>query len=904
MTPRSRSLALGMLLSAVAGSSFAATIYVSNDPGIVGTRDGLTEASAFATISEALTLAASVGFPGSDEIRIAGGFAPYKEANLINSPVTLIGTGTTKPVIETPTGVPRSILLRVSADNVTIDNIEFRVIYGRFPASTTLTTENGRAAIANYAVATGMNFFGPASGLTFNNLLVQNCEFSLVLRNSAETPTDTGQDASSTGASFRTLAIGLTNTSAGANDVATLRANVVKAGAALNDSSPTFFFHGFSAFATRLTIGGATPADGNTIQTGYMGVYLNNIATGGTTTVRNNTLTGLMGVEVSNTSGGTYNITENTFNPATLFDAVRTNDHLQSILINSNANTSNANAINITNNQFFIPPMNGNLSAPVSGIYAGGSKFTNIIGNTFQPRAGNGNLRGVRLDTNYQSADPVTGGSGNPSQTNQTVVIRGNTFIGGSTPGTKIGIDIRRTIDRNGGYGTFAASNPFTVGGAGADANTFSADLTTFINYHNPSPTATIAVTQNMDGRQNLYDVGSGAKLPSAMTEAELALLEGKLFHKLDNGDLGLIRVVDGALPANPSNDIGTVITAASDDEEILLGPGTYSMNGTAVNKRLTIRSTQGAEVTRIVNPGAALFAMSVAAGDKNVTIRDLSFEGYPTAILTGNGTSGRQVVVEDSIFTNNGSAVDVFAGNNVIVRRNAFIGTTTGAVRASGQAASLSVTANAFFNDNAYYVRPQDAPGYTAPAAAFSGNWYESSFDVDANANGIIDGLNKVVGAAGTGQTVTDNNVIAQFDRDGDGIPDAVEIALGTTDFKLTSTNGSEVDGTAVGTNLNLDTDGDGYPDWYENNRKTNPNSAASKPNLGDVVPNGVVGLADAVRALQMVNNAVPLNPTSGNLSALNVTGRGYTSLANPLQLLRFQAGLRAALPAIDGVN
>ena len=40
------------------------------------------------------------------------------------------------------------------------------------------------------------------------------------------------------------------------------------------------------------------------------------------------------------------------------------------------------------------------------------------------------------------------------------------------------------------------------------------------------------------------------------------------------------------------------------------------------------------------------------------------------------------------------------------------------------------------------------------------------------------------------------------------------------------------------------------------------------------------------------------------GDLNALDVTALGPNSLGNPLQILRYQAGVRSKLPALSGID
>lgn len=201
-------------------------------------------------------------------------------------------------------------------------------------------------------------------------------------------------------------------------------------------------------------------------------------------------------------------------------------------------------------------------------------------------------------------------------------------------------------------------------------------------------------------------------------------------------------------------------------------------------------------------------------------------------------------------------------------------------------------------------------ADGVGAPDSAsqiqFESNWYNDEFSVP-HTGGYIPGLAKVVTADGAPIEISDDSVVAQLDRDADGIPDAFELhASSTTSFDMLDTSG---DGIPDGADpdefdLNADSNDSRFVDWYEINsgrdlRFMTPHS------LGKVVvnsPSTSVMLSDAIRALQVVNGM----DIEHNINALNVVGNVNTpySLANPLQILRFQATIRQAFPAVTGVQ
>lgn len=204
--------------------------------------------------------------------------------------------------------------------------------------------------------------------------------------------------------------------------------------------------------------------------------------------------------------------------------------------------------------------------------------------------------------------------------------------------------------------------------------------------------------------------------------------------------------------------------------------------------------------------------------------------------------------------------------------------------------------------------------------APMFAGNWYRTYFAEDTA------GLEYSPQPVSVAPGVTDLGPAYRYDRDLDGIPDVREERLGL-DPLLRETDGSGIpDGIAlfirrypgislVDTDRDLvpdaidvgplskDFDGDGVADWYEMARGNDPRRPDDYPPIGDVLEDGSVNLADAVRALQLINGTVPFTLEYGDLNELNVTGESnLRTLNQPLQIIRFQNGSRQAFPGLAG--
>lgn len=321
-----------------------------------------------------------------------------------------------------------------------------------------------------------------------------------------------------------------------------------------------------------------------------------------------------------------------------------------------------------------------------------------------------------------------------------------------------------------------------------------------------------------------------------------------------------------------------------------------------------------------------AFFAIE-AGKASDVTISDSTIRDMASA-LRADATS--TVVISNTKFVNLaaealnnlGANTNLTLTRNVFdnVRRFMFIVTGTGTTLNAGGAGNgnLFITpTNIMFNGVA-----------TITNVNMVNNWHSNIWAGGADeSNGIItgnadafDSATDVVAGVRTYRTTpsfNETSFIAQFDRDADGLPDAWEIG-GSTDYQNFDTDGDGwPDGleVALGTNpnnsasfpagtfdINANTTGDSrYADWYEFALATN---LGIEPFLGKVLRRDMIGLSEAVRALQVVNGVFPNRNQAADMNALDVTGRGPNSLANPLQILRFQAGVREKLPAVPGVN
>ncbi|MCC5877819.1 MAG: hypothetical protein JJU11_16485, partial [Candidatus Sumerlaeia bacterium] len=194
-----------------------------------------------------------------------------------------------------------------------------------------------------------------------------------------------------------------------------------------------------------------------------------------------------------------------------------------------------------------------------------------------------------------------------------------------------------------------------------------------------------------------------------------------------------------------------------------------------------------------------------------------------------------------------------------------------------------------------------------------FSGNLHADLCDPFPQANGLSSTPHAYV--ATSSDDFGPDDYIATFDTDLDGIPDFVELRSGGSAFNQFDSlqtgfpdGPASLDGFDPGSfSLTASTNPEGIVDWYRESLLAygvDPAFQNTTWTLGDITRSGDVNLGDAVRSLQLINGTLPFSTEIGNLNAMRVTGGPATSLANSLQILRFQAGVRNGLPAVPGID
>lgn len=364
---------------------------------------------------------------------------------------------------------------------------------------------------------------------------------------------------------------------------------------------------------------------------------------------------------------------------------------------------------------------------------------------------------------------------------------------------------------------------------------------------------------------------------------------------------------------------------------------------------------------TPFTGPRDVRTAVELEDGAGQVVLSNVTLRNFFAEIITPN--NGADVAIDNAILELSGGLVKPpvgkvvgnFAVTNSTIQNlfdNAVITTSGGAYLFDGNVwidnagqttfyivgtpADLQIGApgngNIFFDTLAMTFNGASP----APASlAFENNWHDIIYAEGVNDdNGIVIGNQDLARLGSDIPVITgtrthdrvgnlvfiESDIIAQFDRDLDALPDAWEIGT-TIDYTAFDTdNDGWPDGVEVaeGTNpddnsdypagdfsamVNVDANANGYADWYEEALATN---VGIFPFLGQVTgTTSTPGLSDAVRSLQIVNGAFgDKDLYDGDINALDVTALGPNSLGNPLQILRFQAGVRNKLPALAGID
>jgi gliding motility-associated-like protein len=339
-------------------------------------------------------------------------------------------------------------------------------------------------------------------------------------------------------------------------------------------------------------IGGDLSSEGNTLE-GTYGVQCGDARRA--IQVLNNQITGSSAALEINipAANSIHRIERNTFRPLIGVNS------LSMIEIKNNINTNSI--IRIANNQF--------LEFPGFGVFSTRSQNVQVLNNVFNPS--DTATRYIHICVNTKQQTTATDAARSSS-----ITATGNDF---QSNGLGFGYGI---VFQN--HNSSTTVEPFTniqIGGAGSLANAFGENLMAFValdtssgnstnlsiwNQTNYKVTRMLPAKVDLDLSLNSFNVGSGAKLPSALTAEELFSLEDKLIHGIDFDSLGFLTVIPNRAyvtensfisPKTNEPSLQRGVTAAKDGWTIIAQPFSYPET-VIVDKSVTLQSEPSANIS------------------------------------------------------------------------------------------------------------------------------------------------------------------------------------------------------------------------------------------------------------------------------------------------------------------
>lgn len=694
--------------NSLAGDVFGAGIGNNANPG--------TLASPFATIQFAVNTATA----GSTIIVESG---IYDEKVVINKALTITGAGSTNSMVNfTGTVTGRPALFDITANGVFIQNMAFSVDLSKL-----------RSAILASAAAID------AVTVNGNNISAYG------------TPAGSYGDRNAVSVNYS----GPTNyrvATGGVNSII-FNNNVI------SGTAPASYFR-----AGLATDESGLSASGNTLQTINHDI-LSRFGSNGNITISSNNFNG-GGLEVSelNAGAGVLTINGNSFD-GTAANVSAPGAAVLRLLNNYNSKTTNISGNTFINHEWAVSLANYN--------------SVTLNSNSFTPLAGSTTFHHVAINTKSISTNSAL-----ITQVSNGATLTNNTFNGSGTPGgTAVSFHNHDNIT--------AIFGSFTIGSSG-NANDFADGIANYIYLDNatgastgssfPNYNSLIGVganaittmacwTPNINIENNRFDVGAGLQLPSAMSGAQLGVLESRVFHKPDASCLGV------ATYANPVHNltqntyystIQSAVTAANPNDVIECLNWTFNEK-VVINKSLTLQGSS--EAGSIIN-GTGLgngSGIYINSGISNVTIRRFTIQNHagtnPNSFagIYGAGNNNN-LTVEDCTIKNNVGGSGFYANgpvngvtlNNLDVsgHTNAF-GVARGIVIWNGLKQNISISNCDVYNNNCCGIELQD--GTATGVTLLNNNVYNNSD------NGL--GLN---GLQGPGANLVNLNTVTNNGRFG----------------------------------------------------------------------------------------------------------------------------------------
>ncbi|MBK6876596.1 MAG: right-handed parallel beta-helix repeat-containing protein [Ignavibacteria bacterium] len=709
------------------GSNTLTNTINTRDVGAVagGIVTNINTSEIFCSIQSAINDAQTLG---GHTITVPSG--TYNEQVLVNKSVTIKGVGATKPVLNfTGTVSGKPTLFDVSVRDVTIQNMRLRVDQ----------TKLSSAIIA--------------SGTDIDNIAVKS--------DSIEAYASSAAGAFGSYGNWNAISInysGPTNyrIAAGGVDNVSVDSNTVTGVADDGFGQPRYFRAAVSVDEA----GGVF--SNNTMQSINHDVLVR-FGSNGNVNVTNNKLNG-GGVEYSDMNAGAGVLTVS----GNIFDATFANTSSQGAAVLRLKNNYNFKTTNVTNNTFVNHQW---------GVSVENYNSLTLDGNTFTPLANSTTFHHVVVNTKSISTN-----SNAIVQVTTSATLTNNTFnYSGTNGGTALSFHNHDNDAASLGtitVGTSGNENDFNSGIANfvyLDNQTGASNLSTFPPYTTFIGAGAGAITTmacwstDINIESNMFNVGSGLQLPSAMNFSQRNLLEAALFHKPDNACLGSLTYF---LPVHNITQntyfmtIQSSIAVANSGDVIECSEYVFNEKVT-IDKPLTLQGLDKVN-TKVDGTGIASPAKGITInnGITNVTIQNLTVQNFAGA--SGNGDGGiygiggnNNLTVNNVIIQNNSNGSGFYANgpvNTVLLDSVTVSGHNVGArgiVIWNGLKENITITNCEVFNNNCCGIELQDG---TASGVTISNNYVHDNFD-----NGI-----GIVGLQGPGENLISGNTLVNNGRFG----------------------------------------------------------------------------------------------------------------------------------------
>ncbi|MBV6477796.1 MAG: hypothetical protein HGGPFJEG_00540 [Ignavibacteria bacterium] len=502
--------------------------------------------------------------------------------------------------------------------------------------------------------------------------------------------------------------------------------------------------------------------NGNTFQTINHDVLVRFGSNGNVNILGNNLIGG--GAEISdmNAGAGVITISDNSFDAA-FANVSAPNSAVLRLKNNYYSKTTLVSGNIFTNHQWAISSENYNTLT--------------IDSNTFTPYSGSTIFHHIAINTKSISTNSNT-----ILQVPVNAVLTNNTFnYSGTAGGTALSFHNHDNDAASIGtftVGTTGNENIFNNGIANfvlLDSQTGASSGSTFPAYTSLIGVGAGAITtmacwsNDVNVENNLFDVGSGLQLPSAMNFSERSTLETNLYHKPDNsclGNLTFFLPVHNLTQNTYYMTIQSAVNAANPFDVIECAEYTYNERVT-ITKSLTL---QGVNEVNCKVDGTGLSGTGrgilISNGITDVIIKRLTVQNFAGA--SGNTDAGiyaiggnNSLLIEHVTIKNNVGGSGFYANgpiNNVTIDSVTSSGHTSGArgiVIWNGLKENISITNCTVFNNNCCGIELQDGQ---ASGVTITGNNIHDNGD-----NGI-----GVVGLQGPGENLIKLNTLLNNGRFG----------------------------------------------------------------------------------------------------------------------------------------